>query len=242
MYEHRNVLAAATAVALLATTGGTAAGGYARACYEQVSQPAVYDTVYEQVMVSPGGTQVEVAPAIYGTVEREVVVRPGRVEWRVVPAQYAWRSETVLVEPERVVARVIPAATKTVVHKVMVADGGWGWEWQIIKGHRVLCKVKRPPVYREVAQTVVVRPERVVHERVPARYGERAVQVLVAPERKERIVVPAEYGTVAERVVVRPAERRVRVIPPRYETRARQVLVQDAQIGWRRVVIGGHCG
>lgn len=237
----RKVLAAG-AVALLAGTGGTEAGGHARECYEQVSRPPVYDTVYEQVMVHPGGTQVEVAPAVYGTVERTVVVRPASVEWRVVPAQYEWRRETVLVEPERTVARVIPAVTRTVFHRIRVSDGAWGWEWRVIKGHRVLCKVKRPPVYRDVAETVVVRPERVVHERIPARYGERARQVLVTPERRERYVVPAEYGSVAEQVVVRPAERRVHVLPPRYETRARQVLVQPGQIGWRRVVIGGHCG
>ncbi|MBN9038475.1 MAG: hypothetical protein J0H53_20615 [Rhizobiales bacterium] len=241
MSKRRSVLAAAGA-ALLATAGQTAAGGHAVACYEQVSRPPVYDTVYEQIQVHPGGQQVEVVPAVYGTVERQVVVRPARVEWQVSPARYAWRTETVLVEPERVVSRVIPAVVKTVHRKVMVADGGWGWEWQVINGRKVLCKVKRPPVFRTVAETVVVHPERVVHERVPARYGQRQVQVMVAPERREKIVIPAEYGTVAEQVVVRPAERRVHVIPPRYETVARRVMVQGGGTDWRPVRVAGHCG
>src|SRR5690606_37900503 len=237
----RQTVPAVAAIALISSADATAAGGHARACYEPVSQPAVYRTVYDQVLVHPGGKQVEVIPAIYGTVEKRVVLRPGRVEWHVAPAQYAWQHETVLIEPERVVARVIPAVTKTVVRKVLVSDGGWGWEWQIIKGHRVLCKVKRPPVYRTVAETIVVQPERVIHERVPPRYGKRAVRVMVAPERKERIAVPAEYGTVTQQVVVRPAERRVQVLPPSYRTVARQVLVQEERTGWRKVSFGGHC-
>ena len=241
MSKRRTILAA-VAAALLASVGQTAAGGHAAACYEQVSRAPVYRTVHEQVQVHPGSHRVEIVPAVYGTVERQVVVRPARVEWRVSPARYAWRTETVLLEPERVVSRAIPAVVKTVHRKIKVADGGWTWEWQVIKGRKVLCKVKRPAVYRTVAQTVVVSPERMVHERVPARYGQRKVRVLVAPERREKIVIPAEYGTVSERVVVRPAEKRVHVVLPRYETVARKVLVKDGGSGWRPVRIAGHCG
>lgn len=241
MSKRHCVLAAAGAV-LLATAGQTAAGGHAAACYEQVNRPPVYRTVYEQIQTHPGSRSVEVIPAIYGTVERQVVVRPARVEWRVSPARHEWRTETVLVEPERVVKRVIPGVFKTVHRKVQVAEGGWAWEWQVIHGRKVLCKVKRPAVYRTVAETVMVSPERVVRDRIPARYGQRSIKVLVAPERKEKIVIPAEYGSVAEKVLVRPAEKRVHVTPPRYETVARQVLVQDGQTGWRPVRVSGHCG
>ena len=71
----RTASVAIAATAIFATTSQTVAGGYAAAsCYEQIRQPAVYRTIHEQVMVSPGGRQVQIIPAIYGTVEREIVI------------------------------------------------------------------------------------------------------------------------------------------------------------------------
>jgi hypothetical protein len=231
----RSASVAIAATAIFATTSQTVAGGYSASCYEQIRQPAVYKTIHEQVMVSPSGKHVEIIPAIYGTVERAVVVRPASVSWHVVPAQYAWHKEKVLIEPARKIARVIPAVTKTVHRQVMVSEGGWGWEWQVIKGRKVLCKVKRPPVYRTVAETVVVHPEQVIYDVVPAQYGYEKRQVLIAPERKEKVVIPAEYGFVAEQVVVRPAQKRVHHTPPVYRTVSRQVLVQGEHTSWRPV-------
>ena len=235
----RSGTVAIAVTAMLATTSQTVAGGYQAACYEHVRQPAVYQTIHEKVMVSPGGKHVEVIPAIYGTVERQVVVRPASESWRVIPAEYSWHKEKVLIEPARKVARVMPAVTKVVHRKVLVSHGGWGWEWQVIKGRKVLCRVKRPPVYKSVAEKVVIHPERVVHEVVPARYGYEKRAVLVASARKEKLVIPAEYGFVTEQVVLRPAEKRVHHTPPVYKSVARQVLVQGEQAGWRPV--RQHC-
>lgn len=231
----RSGTTAIAAATVIATASQALAGGYAVACYEPVRQPAVYRTIHEQVMVSPGGRHVEVIAPIYGTVERKVVVRPASVSWRIVPAEYAWHKEKVLIEPERRIARIIPAVTRTVHRQVLVHEGGYGWEWRVIKGRKVLCKVKRPPVYRTVAETVVVHPQRVVHEVLPARYGYEKRKVLIAPESRQKVVVPAEYAFVAERVVVRPAEKRVHFTPPVFKTVARQVLVQGEQVAWRPV-------
>src|SRR5690606_6642089 len=106
-------------------------------------------------------------------------------------------------------ARHIPAVTKVVHRKVMVSEGGYAWEYQWIKGRKVLCKVKRPAVYQTVAEHVVVRPAQTVHERVPARWGYEKRKVMIEPERKERYVIPAEYGYTHEQVLIRPAEKRV---------------------------------
>lgn len=226
---------AIASAAMLATVTQTVAGGYAASCYERTHSPAVYRTVHEKVMVDPGSSYVEVIPAVYGTQKRQVELRPAREKWHVVPARYGYQNEKVMIEPARTVARVIPARTKTVYKKVMVSQGGYTWEWQIIKGKKVLCKVKRPPVYETVAHTVVVSPERVVHETVPARWGYEKRKVLIEHERKERYVVPAEYGYVQEKVLIRAAEKRVHRTPPRYETVSRQVKVQEASSGWRPV-------
>lgn len=226
---------AVAGAAMLATATQTAAGGYAAACYERTHSPAVYKTVHDTVMVDPGGSYVEEIPAVYGTQKRKVELRPARESWHVVPARWGYQTEKVMIEPARTIQRVIPAVTKTVHRKVKVSDGGYTWEWQIIKGKKVLCKVKRPPVYQTVAERVVVRPEQVVYDTVPARWGYEKRKVLIEPERKERHYVPAEYGYVAEKVLIRAAERRVHRTPPRYETVARQVKVQEATSGWRPV-------
>lgn len=232
---------AVAGTALVAMTTQTVAGGYAQSCYEKVHYPPQYKTVHETVMVDPGRKHVEVVPAVYGTQKKRVLIRPEQVSYRVIPAQYGWSNEKVMIAPSRTVARHVPAVTKTVHRKIMVSEGGYAWEYQIIKGRKVLCKVKRPPVYKTVAEQIVVRPAQTVHERVPAQWGYEKRKVMISPERKERYVIAAEYGYTHEKVMVRPAEKRVHHTPPRYQTVARKVQVSQGSSGWRQVAVSGHC-
>ncbi|WP_421913430.1 hypothetical protein [Mesorhizobium sp.] len=180
---------------LLGSVSETAAGSRAVECYEPVSRPAVYDTVYENVLVRPAGQVVEYDPPIYGTRERVVRTAPAQVRYE-----------------------IVPAITRTVHHTVKVDDGAYAWEWRVIHGRRVLCKVWRKARYERVAETVVIQPERT-----------------------RRVVIPAEYDGIAEEVLVRPEQRRVIDVPPAYRTAARRVVVQDGSTGWRRVHIARHC-
>ncbi|MDX8478774.1 hypothetical protein RFN28_09815 [Mesorhizobium sp. VK24D] len=186
---------AAACLAMLATVSETAAGGRALECYEPVHRPALYDTVYEDVMVSPGGQIVDYDPPIYGTAESIEQIAPPRVTYE-----------------------VVPAVTRTLYHTVKVDDGGYVWEWRVIHGRRVLCKVWRKARYARVAETVIVEPQRV-----------------------QRVVLPAEYEGVAREVLVRPEQRRITEIPPSYWTVARRVVVREGSTGWRRAHIPRHC-
>ncbi|WP_292433839.1 hypothetical protein [Mesorhizobium sp.] len=190
-----SVSLAAASLATFATVSQTAAGGRALECYEPVHRPALYDTVYEDVMVSPGGQIVDYDPPIYGTSEGLEQIAPPRVTYE-----------------------VVPAVTRTVYHTVKVDDGGYAWEWRVIHGRKVLCKVWRKARYARVAETVIVEPERV-----------------------SRVVLPAEYEGVAREVLVRPEQRRITEIPPSYRTVARRVVVQEGSTRWRRVHIPRHC-
>jgi hypothetical protein len=180
---------------VLGTISQTAAGGRAVECYEPVNRPAIYDTVYENVLVSPAGQQVDYDPPIYGTRERVV---------QTVPASASYE--------------IVPAITNTVYRTVRVDDGGYGWEWRVIHGRKVLCKVWRKARYERVAETVVVRPERA-----------------------RRVVIPAQYDRIAEEVLVRPEQRRIIDIPASYQTVARRVVVREGSSSWRRVHIPRHC-
>jgi len=171
------------------------AGGRAVECYEPVHRPALYDTVYEDVMVSPGGQLVDYDPPIYGTMERVEQIAPPRVTYE-----------------------VMPAITRTVYHTVKVDDGGYAWEWRVIHGRRVLCKVWRKARYARVAETVEIEPART-----------------------RRVVLPAEYESVAHEVLVRPERRHITEIAPSYQRVARRVVVQEGSTSWRRVHIARHC-
>lgn len=186
---------AVASLAILATASETAAGGRALECYEPEHRPALYDTVYEDVMVSPGGQLVDYDPPIYGT--RESVEQ---------------------IAPPRVTYEVVPAITRTIYHTVKVDDGGYAWEWRVIHGRKVLCKVWRKARYARVAETVIVEPART-----------------------RRVVLPAEYESVAREVLVRPERRRITEIAPSYQRVARRVLVREGSTKWRRVHIARHC-
>jgi hypothetical protein len=187
---------AATALAvLLGAAGQGMAGGKPVECYERYQTAPVYDTVYENVLVRAASQYVRTEPAIYGTRKRAVLVSPQRVSYQFVPAVYDTQYRT-----------------------VKISDGGYSWEWRVINGRKVLCKVKHKARYQRVAETVLVQ----------AAY-------------KRRIVIPAEYGYEVEKVVVQPERRRVVEVSALYETRARRVLVSEGQTGWKRVKIRTHC-
>lgn len=187
--------ASLAALAMLASVSGTAAGGRALECYEPIHRPALYDTVYEDVMVSPGGQVVDYDAPIFGTYQSVDLIAPPRVTYE-----------------------TVPAVTRTIYHTVKVDDGGYAWEWRVIHGRKVLCKVWRKARYARVAETVVVQPERV-----------------------RRVFQPAEYEAVAHEVLVRPQQVRIREIPPSYGTVARRVVVREGSTSWRRVHIPRHC-
>ena len=187
--------ASLAAVAMLASVSGTAAGGRALECYEPIHRPALYDTVYEDVMLSPGGQVVDYDAPIFGTYQSVDQIGPARVTYE-----------------------TAPAVTRTLYHTVKVDNGGYAWEWRVIHGRKVLCKVWRKARYARVAETVVIQPERV-----------------------RRVVQPAEYEAVAHEVLVRPQQVRIREIPPSYGTVARRVVVREGSTTWKRVHIPRHC-
>jgi hypothetical protein len=238
----KKALSAAIAIAVLfAPLGESFAGGKAVECYAHYRQAPVYDMVQEREVFRGAQIREESVPAIYGTRKLRRLLAPGRVEYRVLEPEYQTVREKVLLYPERTVARTIPAVTRTQYRRVKAIGPRYAWEYRIINGKRVLCKVKRKAVYDNIAETVVVQPARVVHERVGATWGYRERSVMIAPQREQRVVYPGAYGYEVEQVLIQPAQRRVVDIPPSYQYVERQVLVREGRSGWERVAIPRHC-
>lgn len=190
---------AALATAALVLTGAlspAAAGGRSVECYEPTYTPPAYGTARERVQVNPAYSRVDGVPAIYGT-----------------------RKRAMLVSPERVAYETVPALVRTQYRTVKVSDGGYGWEWRVIDGRRVLCKVKLGAQYRKVAETVVVR----------AAY-------------QRQVVIPAVYSYETENVEVQPEQQWTVDAPASYEVVKRRVVLSDGSTSWQRVRIPKQCG
>lgn len=69
-------------------------------------------------------------------------------------------------------------------------------------------RVRRPPRYGVVAETVEVRPAQTYARHVPPVYDTVHETVVIRPEHTVQRIIPAQYATVAETVMVEP-ERRV---------------------------------
>ncbi len=105
-------------------------------CY--VTDPAVYDTVSRNVLVSAATTREEQIPAVYETVKRTVVDQPAQVKTIQIPAEYKMVQVQKVTSPARVDKKVIPAEYGTVTRQV--AAGRSKMEWR-----RILCATNVTP-------------------------------------------------------------------------------------------------
>ncbi len=95
-------------------------------------------------------------------------------------------------------------------------------------------KVRTKGTSKQVAERVVVEPERIRKQNIPAKYKFVNDEVVVREEGVKYIEIPATYKTVSEQVVVEPEKKEVRTIPARYKTVSERVMVQPAQKVWKK--------
>ena len=95
-------------------------------------------------------------------------------------------------------------------------------------------KVKVLGKYKTVQERVVVQPEKINIETIPAKY-EMVTEDFVTKEQSVRYIeVPATYKTVQKQVIVEPEKRKVVTIPAKYETITERVMVQPARKVWKK--------
>ena len=104
-------------------------------------------------------------------------------------------------------------------------------------------RVAHPPVYRQVAEQVMVRPSATHAEVVPAQLGTVAERVVLSHGHVAARTIPAQYGTVAETVQTSPGGKVWQVTrdahgreigcwvytKPTYSTYHRTVMTRPAQ-------------
>jgi hypothetical protein len=94
-------------------------------------------------------------------------------------------------------------------------------------------KVVSPPAYGTVAERVLVQPERVVTQTLPASFKTVHETVVVREAQRLTRVIPAEYTTVQETVTVRPAQTIARPIPAQHATVHEKVMTSPGGKVWK---------
>jgi hypothetical protein len=213
-----------------------------------VALPQGLGTYQARVLVSPERTVTRVVPAQYVDVEERVMVTPERVRRVSVPATYRTVTETVVVRPGAARVETIPAEYRTVREPVVVQPGRWDWRparlvggaWPRDPRHvwtdpygEVFWLVWTPPVTREVARQVLVRPARTETFTDPPVTRQVTRRVIDQPARVEQQATPAVYRTEKKRRLVTPERTETTVVPAEWRTVAKTGPVGPERLDWR---------
>ena len=114
------------------------------------------------------------------TLERRVMKTPGSVQERVVPSVTKTQARRILKTPASTVERVVPPLTKQVERQVT------GWDGSV----------------ETVTETVVVQPQSVEYDTVPAEYETVMETVAVQEASTELVTIPPVYETVRETIEI----------------------------------------
>lgn len=159
-------------------------------CFARVHQPARFETVTEQVLVSGPSERIEVIPARYETVNASVLVKPATTQVVDVPARFEWRDEQVLTQSARSEWR---RSDCNAAGAVANATG------------ECACLVSVPAKFETVRKHVMVEPATTRMLEIPAQYQTVQKTVMTAPASERRISIPAQYRTVTRQVQVSDA-------------------------------------
>lgn len=95
-------------------------------------------------------------------------------------------------------------------------------------------KVKYDAEYKDSYSKVIVEPEKVRTEIIPAKYGYKNQEVVVKEASERYVQVPATYKTVQETITIEPERTEIVNIPAKYKTVQEQVMVKPARKVWKK--------
>ena len=74
-------------------------------CYAKCLIPDQYETITEQVLISPASKRIELIPATYKTIVEQVVVKEATKRIEIIPAEFKTIEEEVMISPEKIETR-----------------------------------------------------------------------------------------------------------------------------------------
>lgn len=215
-------------------------------CYVRTKFPAIYETVKQKVMVSPGTEKIEIKQASFQAEPKKFLIEPERVEYKVVPAQFKKETRKVMVKPGKKELIHVPAEYKTVEEEVIVKPAtqmwkrGTGVRGEVAGteagGDDLLCLVTIPAETKKVKRQVLVKEATVKVKEIAAVYETYEETVMVSPAKVEEKKIAAKYDTMmVEKRMTDSVQKKVPV-KPEFKVVERQVLVTSSRMGWARVL------
>lgn len=153
-------------------------------CYEEVYQPAQYETVEEKVLQREAGKRIEVTPAKFEWVEKKVLVKEESEKIVDVPAVYETKEEKVL-------ERAAYTTWKRGRGPIERIDNSTG---------DIMCLIEVPAKYKTLKKQVLVSPATTKKVKIPAEYKTIKVRKIVTPAQEKVIEIPAKYQIVKKQV------------------------------------------
>ena len=195
-------------------------------CFSRILIPEVTETVSEQVIDQPEGSEIRIVPATYEFYEEQVLVKEESVQYIVVPATYETVTEQVLVQAEIREVEVIPAVYEEITEEILVRPAYTTW-----KPGAGLIGGGASSGYRQGSDGLFYGPDGKVlptliqptgeilcKVEIPPKYKTVTRKRLVQAETTRENIIPAKYETITKEVVATPPRVEEVIIPAEYRT------------------------
>lgn len=95
-------------------------------------------------------------------------------------------------------------------------------------------KVRIAGTFKEVEEKVVVEPEKVKKQTIPAKYNYVDEEVIIREQTVKFVEIPATYKIATENIVIEPEKKQIVTIPAKYKTVKERVMVKPAAKVWKK--------
>lgn len=95
-------------------------------------------------------------------------------------------------------------------------------------------KVRIAGRFKDVEEDVMVQPETMSTNIIPAKYATKDEEIIVREATFKYVEIPATYKTVTEEVTIEPEKKEMVTIPAQYKTVVEKVMVQPARKVWKK--------
>ncbi len=238
--------------ALAGAPGGTAFGGppdaKAGECFARVMIPAQYETLYKDVVVDEGGSQIQVSDARFAAQNQQILIRDAGTRYAVRQPVYKAVHEQIVVRPGYERLAVGQAQYRTVSEQVVVAPARKAWkpgkslaDWSGVKATKnnhgeVYCLVEIPAETKTVQKRVQIAPQSLQRIAVPPVYRTITRHVLVDPGGVSEIPMPAQYANITTQRMVQRAGSHSIATAPRSQRIAYRKMIAAERYAWIRVL------
>lgn len=217
-------------------------------CYVKCVTPNVFETVEQQILVTPAYRTIKVTPAVYKTVTYTITERPAYKKYVYVPAVFRTEYEEVRTADSHNKLRVIPARLKSSSERLEVAPIFGRWEYgdkapgcksKDPFACRTICWKEYPAKYQTFSTKVLDKEAYTTTAPIAGKLTKLKKQVLVTDGYARETLIPAVTKNYTKKELVRDESITEVTVPAVYKTIKIKVLKEKGGITvWEEVDCG----